>query len=143
MKTKTNSFPGNLFFALFGSLLLFSGSAFAEGHPVFSYHHAYTGGDPVKEKPVKRKDLEKIESRKKSAVKIYKDISRQNLHLYAKKSDRKQISFFMFDLEGTLVQNYKMNAKDHKKITGMKKGTYIYRVFCGDEETAAGKIEIK
>lgn len=143
MKTKTNSIPGSLFIALLVGLLFCSGSAFAGGHPVFSYHYAYAVGGPGNEKPVKRKDLEKIESGKESALKIYKDISRQSLHLYAKKNDRKQVSFFMFDMDGTLVQNYKMNAKDHKKITGIKKGTYIYRVFCGDEETAAGTIEIK
>ena len=143
MKTKTNSIPGFFILALFGSLLCINSSAFAEGHPVFSYQHVYDVSEPGNERPVKRKDLEKVESRKRSALKIYKDIARRSIHLYAKKNDRKQISFFMFDLDGTLVQNYKLNAKDHKKITGVKKGTYIYRVFCGDEETAAGKIEIK
>jgi hypothetical protein len=48
-----------------------------------------------------------------------------------------------FDLQGTLLQNYKMNAKDHYRISGLAKGTYVYRVFNGDEETAAGKFDIR
>ena len=32
---------------------------------------------------------------------------------------------------------------DHKKITGLERGKYIYHVFCGDEETATGKFDIR
>ena len=65
------------------------------------------------------------------------------MHVVAKDNDGKVIDFFVFDLQGTLMQNYKMNAKDHYRITGLARGTYVYRVFKGDEETAAGKFEIR
>jgi hypothetical protein len=60
----------------------------------------------------------------------------------AKKNDHRVIDFFVFDLEGTLIHNYRMIARDHTKISGLKKGIYIYRVFTGDEETTSGEIEI-
>ena len=54
-----------------------------------------------------------------------------------------RLIFFVFDLEGTLLKHYKMEGGDHQKITGLKRGKYIYHVFCGDEETAVGKFEIR
>ena len=65
------------------------------------------------------------------------------MHVVAKENDGKEIDFFVFDLEGTLVQNYKMKAKEHIRIQGLQRGSYVYRVFCGDEETAAGNFEIR
>ncbi|HMU46725.1 MAG TPA: T9SS type A sorting domain-containing protein [Chitinophagaceae bacterium] len=90
----------------------------------------------------KRKKLRKITSGKRKAVTIFMDETGKNLKVKTRKNDKKQVDFFVFDLEGTLVHNYRMKANDEKRITGLQKGTYIYRVFCGDEETAAGKIEI-
>lgn len=77
------------------------------------------------------------------AVKIYPDALKREMHVVAKENEGKEIDFFVFDVEGTLLHNYKMQPKDHKRITGLKRGTYVYRVFSGDEETAAGKFEIR
>jgi len=61
----------------------------------------------------------------------------------AKENDGKQIDFFVFDPEGTLMKHYRMNDGEHKMIDGLERGKYVYNVFCGDEETAAGKFEIR
>ncbi|MBK9571091.1 MAG: T9SS type A sorting domain-containing protein [Chitinophagaceae bacterium] len=65
------------------------------------------------------------------------------MHIIAKENEGQEINFFVFDVEGTLVQNFKMKSKDHNRITGLARGTYLYRVFNGDEETAAGNFEIR
>ena len=65
------------------------------------------------------------------------------MHVVAKEMKAKKLIFLSLTCRGTLMQNYKMKAKDHYKISGLARGTYIYRVFCGDEETAAGKFEIR
>ena len=65
------------------------------------------------------------------------------MHVVAKSNDGKEIDFFVFDLQGTLIQHYKMKEKDNYRITGLARGVYVYRVFNGDEETAAGKFEIR
>lgn len=82
-------------------------------------------------------------SRNNNAVKIYPDIIRKAMHVVAKENDGKQIDFFVFDMEGSLMKHYKMKDGEHKVITGLQRGKYIYHVFCGDEETASGKFDIR
>jgi len=82
-------------------------------------------------------------SRNNSSVKIYPGLMKRVMHVVAKENEGKEIDFFVFDLEGTLMQHYKMENGDHKKITGLSRGKYVYRVFSGDEETAAGQLEIR
>jgi len=65
------------------------------------------------------------------------------MHVVAKENDGKKIDFFVFDLEGELLKHYRMDEGDREKITGLKRGKYIYHVFCGDEETAIGKFDIR
>lgn len=101
---------------------------------------------PVEEEPAKKnktKAKSTFTSLNNSAVKIYPDAIKRDMHVVAKDNDGKEIDFFVFDLQGTLVQNYKMKAKDHYRLTGLSRGTYVYRVFNGDEETAHGKFEIR
>jgi hypothetical protein len=91
-----------------------------------------------------RKSLKKTpSSRNNNAVRIYPDIIQKAMHVVAKENDGKEIDFFVFDLQGTLMKHYRMNDGDHKKIAGLERGKYIYHVFCGDEESAAGKFEIR
>jgi hypothetical protein len=100
-----------------------------------------TGDHPKTEEDGKAAKKAKTQSsRNNTAVKIYPDLMRRVMHVVAKD---KEIDFFVFDLEGTLMQHYKMENGDHKKLTGLNRGKYVYRVFSGDEETAAGNIEIR
>lgn len=82
-------------------------------------------------------------SRNNHAVKIYPDLIKKAMHVVAKENDGKVIDFFVFDLQGTLMKHYRMNERDREEITGLKRGKYIYHVFCGDEETATGKFNIR
>ncbi len=100
--------------------------------------------NPGEEEPAKKKAKARaFASHNNSSVKIYPDALKRDMHVVAKNNDGKVIDFFVFDVQGTLVQNYKMKAKDHYRISGLARGTYVYRVFNGDEETAAGKFEIR
>jgi hypothetical protein len=98
--------------------------------------------NPGEEKPAKKK-AKAFASHNNSSVRIYPDALKRDMHVVAKNNDGQMIDFFVFDLQGTLLQNYKMKAKDHYRITGLARGTYVYRVFNGDEETAAGKFDIR
>jgi hypothetical protein len=82
-------------------------------------------------------------SRNNHAVKIYPDVIKKTMHVVAKENDGKEIDFFVFDLQGTLMKHYRMEEGDHKKLTDLERGKYIYHVFCGDEETATGKFDIR
>ena len=107
------------------------------------YPTAYGEEEPAKKNKSKSKAARSFASLNNQSVRIFPDALKREMHVVAKQNDGKVIDFFVFDLEGTLIQNYKMKARDHNKITGLARGTYMYRVFCGDEETAAGKFEIK
>ncbi|HUR65903.1 MAG TPA: T9SS type A sorting domain-containing protein [Chitinophagaceae bacterium] len=137
----TSSFPKmKLAMAMLAGVLLTIQIVAATGKPArFAY------GTDEEKKPVK-KEKEKARtftSLNNPSVKIYPDALNRDMHVVAKNNDGKDLDFFVFDLQGTLLHNYKMKAKDHNKISGLAKGTYVYRVFCGDEETAAGKFEIR
>ena len=82
-------------------------------------------------------------TRNNASVKIYPDILKRIMHVVAKEKAGKEIDFSVFDKQGTLMMNYKMKAGEHGKIAGLARGTYTYRVFCDEEETATGKFEIK
>lgn len=98
------------------------------------------------EKPVNKDKVRNMKTFTKlnnDAVKIYPDAIKRSMHVIAKGNDAATTDFYVFDLEGTLMKHFKMAPRDHQKIEGLKRGTYIYRVFSGDEETAAGKFEIR
>jgi hypothetical protein len=97
--------------------------------------------DPVKN--AKTKKEKSFSSLNNQSVKIYPDAFNKDMHVVAKENENKEIDFFVFDTQGNLLYNYKMMNKDHFKISGLARGTYIYRVFNGDVETAAGKFAIK
>lgn len=82
-------------------------------------------------------------SRNNHAVKIYPDAIKRVMHVVARDSDNKEIEFFVFDMDSTLVQHFKMKEGDHQRLSGLQRGKYVYHVFAGDEETAMGNFEIR
>jgi hypothetical protein len=100
-------------------------------------------GDREKIEDGKSAKKARTHSRNNTAVRIYPDLFKRVMHVVAKGNEGKEIDFFVFDLEGTLMQHYKMENGDHQKLTKLSRGKYIYRVFSGDEETATGEIEIR
>lgn len=101
-----------------------------------------TTGDKEKNEEGKSARKAKTQSRNNAVVKIYPDLFSRKMHVVAKETEVKEIDFFVFDLEGTLMQHYKMGNGDHQKLS-LSRGKYIYRVFSGDEETATGEIEMR
>ena len=99
-------------------------------------------GDKEKNEDGKSAKKARTQSRNNAAVRIYPDVFSRKMHVVAKENEGKEIDFFVFDLEGTLMQHYKMEDGDHKKLS-LARGKYIYRVFSGDEETATGNLEVR
>ena len=115
--------------------------AMAIGKP----HRNYSSEEPREEKPAKKSKVKATaySSRNNNSVKIYPDAIKREMHVVAKENDGREIEFFVFDMEGTLIQNYRMAPKDHVRLNNLKRGKYRYNVFCGDEETAAGEFEMR
>ena len=53
------------------------------------------------------------------------------------------LHFYIFDLEGTLINQTILTSGDLKTITNLNKGTYTYDVFEKDESIEEGKIVVK
>jgi hypothetical protein len=131
--------------AFLACCLLVNHSSKATARPVSKFS-SFTSEDPEDDKKPAKKAKNKAATfvpLNNDAVKIYPDIIKRDMHVVAKENEGKEITFFVFDVQGTLVQQYKMKAKDHYRISGLKKGTYVFRVFNGDEETATGKFDIR
>lgn len=133
----------------FTKFLQFSVSVVAFGlllmQPVFSLAAPVKKNEMVKKDPAEDKPAKKGKSNSKNgiSVKIYPDPLKKIMHVVARQNRGKEVDFFVFDLQGTLVLNYKMKSKDHQRIAGLPKGSYVYNVFCGDIQTASGNFEIK
>lgn len=78
-----------------------------------------------------------------NAVKVFPDVLKKAMHVIAKSGSRKEIEFLVFDVNGNMVLNYKMQAGERKTITDLKKGSYMYYVFAEDEYLMTGKIVFK
>ena len=76
-------------------------------------------------------------------VKVYPDAIRKVMHVVARQSSEKEIDFLVFDINGNMVLNYKMKPGERKTINELKKGSYMYHVFCEDEYISTGKIEFR
>jgi hypothetical protein len=125
-------------------MLFLAEPALAIGKPYKNFQLSMAGEEkPAKKARSAKAKAKSFSSLNNNAVKIYPDAVKRMMHVSAKENDGKTVEFFVFDLEGNLVSNYKMKSRDHIRIQGLAKGSYVYRVFNGDEETAAGKFEIK
>jgi len=78
--------------------------------------------------------------RNQNVVKVYPDIMKKEMHVMAKSGIKKEIEFMVFDINGNMVLNYKMKPGEKRKITELKKGSYMYHVFAEDEYLTTGKI---
>jgi hypothetical protein len=130
MKLKFTLFPAACIFLTLLALQPFSSMA--------SPNENGEGDESAAKKSARTKS-----SNNNNSVKIYPDALKRVMHVVAKGTEGTQMDFFVFDLEGTLIKHYKMEAGEHQKLTGLNRGKYVYRVFTGDEETAAGNLEIR
>ena len=57
--------------------------------------------------------------------------------------DPKEIHFYVFDLDGVMIENIRLQAREIKKVNGLRKGVYLYDVFEKDESIERGKIIVQ
>ena len=80
---------------------------------------------------------------RKNLIKIVHNPEKNSVRVVVKDIADQTIDFYVFDLEGTMVVNYKLRSKEKKIITTLEKGAYTYNAFAGDEETDFGKLIIE
>lgn len=137
---KTLTIKSGLTCLMMAALLTTGTTSFPKTLPVSKF----TTVSPTEEEPAaKAKASRTFSSLNNKTTRIYPDAIKRDMHVVAKDNDGQQIDFFVFDLQGTLIEHYKMNPRDHYRIGGLARGTYVYRVFRGDVENAAGKFVIR
>ena len=105
-------------------------------------HSLFATDDRIEDKKKKKEPKTSTAfSLNNKSVKIYPDAIKREMHVISK--ERSETSFFVFDLEGTLIVNRELKEGEHFKISGLKRGFYTFHLFSGDEEKATGKFEIR
>ena len=123
---------------------LFTGIA---GLVLSSSHSSFDNADVFKnQRTVERKSISEgngYRKERKNLIKIVHNPEKKSIRVMVKDIAGDTIDFYVFDLEGTMVVNYKLKSKEKKIITNLEKGAYTYNAFSGDEETDFGKIVIE
>jgi hypothetical protein len=123
---------------------LFTGIA---GLVLSSSHSSFDNADLFKnQRTVERKSISEgngFKKERKNLIKIVHNPEKNSVRVMVKDIAEETIDFYVFDLEGTMVVNYKLKSKEKKIITNLEKGAYTYNAFSGDEETDFGKIVIE
>lgn len=79
---------------------------------------------------------------KKGAIKVYQTPNNSgSITIHSAK--HKQLSFYLFDLEGKMVFQTVIKKQEKQTVEGLTKGTYIYNAFENDETIEKGKVELK
>jgi len=123
---------------------LFTGIA---GLVLSSSHSSFDNADVFKnQRTVEKKSISEgngYRKERKNLIKIVHNPEKKSIRVMVKDIAGDTIDFYVFDLEGTMVVNYKLKSKEKKIITNLEKGAYTYNAFSGDEETDFGKIVIE
>ena len=141
MKQKHAALPARMFMLLFAGVLLCTtqNKLLAANTVDGKFSKSFYEDDKKDDKKPAKKGKS---SKALNAIKLVPDMFNKSMHVVARQSLDKEIDFFVFDVDGNMVQNYKMKAGDRKTISGLKKGSYVYHVFCEDESIGTGQIEI-
>ena len=78
-----------------------------------------------------------------SAVKVFPHAFKKAMHVVSKSSNEKDVDFFVFNNEGSMVLSYKLKKGERKIIAGLPKGNYTYQAFCDDIAAGSGKMQFR
>ena len=81
-------------------------------------------------------------SKAKEVIKVYPTPKNQG-SITVQSTNETSLSFYLFDLEGTLVYQTVIKKNEKQTIDGLNKGTYLYNAFLNDENLEGGKVELK
>jgi len=65
------------------------------------------------------------------------------VHVENTSKEIKEVQFYVFDLDGVMIENLRLVTNERKKINELNKGTYLYEVFNKDESIERGKIVVE
>lgn len=78
----------------------------------------------------------------KEAIKVYLT-PKQKGSITIRSTNSEPISFYLFDLDGTMIYQTALEQNATQTVAGLNKGTYVYHAFKNDKSIEGGKIVIK
>ena len=91
-------------------------------------------------KPAKKASSKRME--RKETIRLYPNPSYDGT-ITISTNLKDTLHFYIFDLEGTLINQTILTSKEKKTVTNLNKGTYMYDVFQNDESIEEGKLIVK
>ncbi len=125
-------------YKLFTYLLILSGSAFmtmsagAQSSGLYAKRH-FVVHDSLQVTKMNQHS-------KQNFINIDPNPSNGNMRVKNMYANAKEVHFYVFDLDGVMIENIRLLAHEVKKISGLNKGVYLYDVFEKDESIERGKI---
>jgi hypothetical protein len=127
--------PKQLEQPLWMRILLFAFLLFAVS--MLSKRSAATTLNDDEKKPKKEK------AATSSVVKVFPDAFKKAMHVVSKSNNEKEVNFFVFNNDGTMVLSYKLKKGERRTIAGLPKGNYTYQAFCDDIASGSGKMQFR
>ena len=92
-------------------------------------------------RPLPTRQFACLASNKQKVIKLYPNPSFDG-RIYAS-TTQQQLHLYIFDVQGTMLQQAALKPKTKQRIATLPKGVYVYDVFRNDESIEYGKLEVK
>jgi hypothetical protein len=85
----------------------------------------------------------KFSENKKYKIRIFPDAYKQVLLISADSRQKKDYRFFMFDMDGKLINEADIHDRETTVFDNLEKGNYLFEIFSNDERIENGTLSIK
>jgi hypothetical protein len=96
--------------------------------------------------PVPRFDtivVNRFPGNKNHNIRLYPDAQKQVLLVSANSRQKKKYQFFMFDMDGKIVQRADIPNRETTVFANIVKGNYLFEIFSNDERIENGQLTVK
>src|SRR5579871_5197960 len=87
--------------------------------------------------------VNKFSENKKYKIRLFPDAYRQVLLISAEGKQKKDYRFFMFDMDGKLINEADIHDRETTVFEDVEKGNYLFEIFSNDERVENGNLIIK
>jgi hypothetical protein len=87
--------------------------------------------------------VDKFSENKKCKIRMFPDAYKQVLLISADSRQKKDYRFYMFDMDGKLVNEADIHNRETTIFDNIEKGNYLFEIFSNDERIENGKLSIK
>ena len=87
--------------------------------------------------------INKFSEKRRFKIRLYPDASRQTLLITTSGPVGNKCHFFMFDMEGKLINEADLCARETSITKKLTTGKYLFEIFCDDQRIENGTLTVK